>query len=101
MSTLNIFKRILAWGSHARTRSQLQELDDRSLADIGISRELLAQGVRAWPWRAADDEEAWSPLSRSRRYAQFTHALAEQDASKPAEPLEVGPVTDSDRRHAA
>jgi uncharacterized protein YjiS (DUF1127 family) len=44
----------------ARARNSLLALDDRLLKDIGISRELLLQGVSAWPWREAKVETAAS-----------------------------------------
>lgn len=34
-----------------RTLRNLSQLSDSQLEDIGVSRELLAQGVRAYPWR--------------------------------------------------
>ena len=37
--------------SKRRDRKLLLQLDDRTLTDINISRELLEQGVKAWPWR--------------------------------------------------
>ena len=44
----------------ARARQELLSLGDRTLADAGISRELLEEGVRAWPWRApVDTHEPW------------------------------------------
>ena len=38
----------------ARTLRNLNKLSESQLDDIGISRELLAQGVRAFPWRIQD-----------------------------------------------
>ncbi len=35
-------------------RAHLLSLDDRLLEDAGFSRELLEQGVKAWPWRSAE-----------------------------------------------
>ncbi|TXH71953.1 MAG: DUF1127 domain-containing protein [Thiothrix sp.] len=34
-----------------RTLRNLNKLNDSQLDDIGVSRELLAQGVQAYPWR--------------------------------------------------
>ncbi|HPQ95533.1 MAG: DUF1127 domain-containing protein [Thiothrix sp.] len=34
-----------------RVLQLFQNMNDRDLADIGISRELLNQGVKAYPWR--------------------------------------------------
>lgn len=41
--------------SKRRDRQLLLQLDDRTLTDISISRELLEQGVRAWPWTIPSD----------------------------------------------
>lgn len=97
----NFLNRLLTWASHARTRSELLELDDRSLTDIGISREMLMQGRRAWPWRAPADEEAWHPLDRSHRYWQLDHAWAELNANQTVEPVKAGPGTEADHLEAA
>lgn len=34
-----------------RARREMLRLSDRLLDDVGVSRELLEQGVDAWPWR--------------------------------------------------
>ena len=57
LNETNLFGRLLQWLNHSRTRARLSHLNDRYLADIGISRELLEQGVRAWPWRTAADAD--------------------------------------------
>jgi uncharacterized protein YjiS (DUF1127 family) len=36
--------------ARVRARNSLLALNDRQLDDIGVSRELLLQGVSAWPW---------------------------------------------------
>lgn len=36
---------------HGRLRRELLRCDDRLLADAGFSRQLLEEGVGAWPWR--------------------------------------------------
>ena len=33
-------------------RQHLRGLSDRHLEDMGLSRELINQGPKAWPWRA-------------------------------------------------
>ena len=45
------------------TRQYLLGLSDEFLAEIGISRKLLAQGPQAWPWRTGG--EAQGTLSES------------------------------------
>jgi len=51
------FQRIMEFServAHERTRRYLVSLDDRTLADMGFSRELLEQGAQAWPWRVPE-----------------------------------------------
>ena len=43
--------------THRRDREMLLKLDDRQLADIGISRELLDSGVTAWPWKVNVEDQ--------------------------------------------
>lgn len=38
----------------SRTREVLLRQSDRTLEDAGFCRELLSQGVQAWPWRRDD-----------------------------------------------
>lgn len=45
--------------SKVRTLSVLRELPEKQLADCGIDPRLLAEGIRAWPWRA-ESEENWN-----------------------------------------
>lgn len=35
----------------SQTRVYLLSMDDRLLEDAGFSRDLLLEGVKAWPWR--------------------------------------------------
>jgi uncharacterized protein YjiS (DUF1127 family) len=44
-----------------RLRSQLLMSSDRELEDMGFSRELLLQGISAWPWRV-DNEQSVATL---------------------------------------
>ena len=44
-------RRIIVRMGYERARSQLLQLSDHTLDDIGVSRALLQQGVEAWPWR--------------------------------------------------
>ena len=46
-----------------QTRQYLLGLSDEFLAEMGISRKLLAQGPDAWPWRV--DGKAQEALSQS------------------------------------
>ncbi len=42
------------------TLLQLRKMDERQLLDCGISPVLLAQGVKAWPWRELEDKPTLS-----------------------------------------
>ncbi|HPE61274.1 MAG: DUF1127 domain-containing protein [Thiothrix sp.] len=42
----------------ARVLQLFRNMSDRELADIGVSRELLNQGVQAYPWRVDEPVEA-------------------------------------------
>lgn len=42
----------------ARTLPILMQLDDHTLRAAGISRDLLNQGVTAWPWRLEENADA-------------------------------------------
>lgn len=62
---MSILERIHSLASHAALymarrsdRALLLQLDDRTLADINISRALLEAGVAAWPWRADEHDQA-------------------------------------------
>ena len=50
-----------------RTLRTFRNMNDRLLADAGISRELLEQGVRAWPWRSSDaaDNRRVAPAAKA------------------------------------
>ena len=50
-SLVNGLIRSRAYSARGLVRQELLSKDDRLLADIGISRELLEEGVGAWPWR--------------------------------------------------
>jgi uncharacterized protein YjiS (DUF1127 family) len=62
MKTTNVLKRIMQVLTNAlersgqqRSREYLLGLSDGHLDDIGLSRELLKQGPKAWPWRKLDE----------------------------------------------
>ena len=42
-------------GGRRQARRALLAKSDRLLADMGFSRELLEQGVKAWPWLVAPE----------------------------------------------
>ena len=45
-----LISKLLTWIERSRLRQELLRLDARLLEDAGYSRELLEDGVRAWPW---------------------------------------------------
>lgn len=45
-------KEAIIVSGYTRTAKELSFLSDRQLADLGISRELLSLGAKAYPWRA-------------------------------------------------
>ena len=54
MNFSKIIKRIsegLILSGYSRTAQELNLLSDKQLADIGINRELLKLGAKAFPWR--------------------------------------------------
>lgn len=74
---------------NAEVRRYLLQLSDRQLADRGFSRELLEQGLGAWPWRIDADE----------RLAHEQGAAGPREVAS-REPAPAG-VADDDHRHAA
>lgn len=50
----NGFVRFMNNAARNRLRNDLLARNDRLLEDIGVSRELLEEGVGAFPWRVAD-----------------------------------------------
>jgi len=55
MNLLDRFSNAVDRASKTRTLKVLRGLSEEQLRDVGISRQLLAEGVRAWPWRAMQD----------------------------------------------
>lgn len=55
MTLLSLFTHFTRHGfetfKRERTRQHLLALNERALADLGFERELLEQGVDAYPWR--------------------------------------------------
>ena len=48
--------------ARARTLEVLLNSSDRLLDDAGFSRDLLEQGVAAWPWRIDDQAQELPPI---------------------------------------
>ncbi|WP_455375559.1 DUF1127 domain-containing protein [Kaarinaea lacus] len=83
----------------ARARRELLSMSDRSLADIGFSRELLEIGVSAWPWRLNQDigpinfvapAATCQPPMRLHDKREYRQAVAELQAFSDLELADVG-----------
>lgn len=53
----NGYERYMTYRGREIARDHLLRCDDRMLADNNFSRELLNQGVDAWPWRTIEEQE--------------------------------------------
>ncbi|ASJ72144.1 hypothetical protein [Granulosicoccus antarcticus] len=51
------FIRASVHNGKVRARQELINMSDRQLEDFGFSKELLLEGVKAWPWRADTGSE--------------------------------------------
>ena len=47
---VRLFRVVLAWNDRSRQRHDLRRLDDRLLADIGVSRAAAAREAAKLPW---------------------------------------------------
>ena len=56
-------------------------MDEACLADLGYSRALLEDGVRAWPWRLAEDTMA--ELGRLKFSAGVRHSYGARTSEAP------------------
>lgn len=82
--------------AHARVRQELLYRDDEFLASAGISRQLLEQGINAWPWRLQDAELESQPqppeqnteIAVSKR--EYAKAVAELNGYSDAELADLG-----------
>jgi uncharacterized protein YjiS (DUF1127 family) len=90
MST--IFDHVTPWASgittylnRRRDRKLLMRLDDRTLADINISRGLLDEGLKAWPWTVPTDENTIRHES-----GRIRRAIAELRSYSDAELADLG-----------
>jgi len=72
---------LLVWLERSRSRRRMLRLQDDLLADLGCSRALLEEGVRAWPWRTTDDTMAG--LGRFRFPVGFRHAYGAPENALP------------------
>jgi uncharacterized protein YjiS (DUF1127 family) len=83
----------LTWLKCWRLRKNLLGLPPRTLADIGISAELLADGIRAWPWLTPAEDLApltFANLGRTVAEPDYAAAIAELEACSDADLLDLG-----------
>jgi uncharacterized protein YjiS (DUF1127 family) len=89
---MSLFSDLITWIERSRLRQRLLRMDARRLDDIGYSRALLEDGVRAWPWRLPVDSIAG--LGRfelgSFRGPGYAKAVAELQAYSDAELSDLG-----------
>lgn len=89
---MGLFADLMTWIERSRLRQRLLRMDDRRLEDIGYSRALLEDGVRAWPWRLPIDSIAG--LGRfelgSFRGPSYAKAVADLQAYSDAELSDLG-----------
>ena len=80
-----------------KTRRVLLTMSDRQLEDVGISRDLLAQGASAWPWRA--DTVISDDQPKRMSATEINKAIRELSDMTDKELLDLG-VTRGSIRHA-
>jgi uncharacterized protein YjiS (DUF1127 family) len=85
---MSIISTLLTWIERSRLRQNLLQLDARLLADAGFSRELVEDGVRAWPWRAPT--EPASGLGRPMTEADYRAAIAELESYSDTDLQDLG-----------
>ena len=91
----------LTWLRRWRDCRHLLRMDDRMLADIGLSRALLRDGVRSWPWLAPKDSMARLGRFRFSAWTRNGAAAAPECAALPAIVAPGDPSCDPAIRRAA
>jgi uncharacterized protein YjiS (DUF1127 family) len=90
---MGLISDLSTWFERSRLRKKLLKMDARRLDDIGYSRALLEDGVRAWPWRAPIDTIAALGrlnFSEAFRRSDYAKAVAELNAYSDAELSDLG-----------
>lgn len=77
---LSGYNSYMTYLSRVKAREVLLNSSDRTLEDLGISRQLLESGLKAWPWHKIDPE--FVPL----RFKQINNVNANYDTHAPREP---------------
>lgn len=87
-----------------KTRTMLLTMSDRQLEDVGISRALLVQGVKQWPWR---EDLTTQNVSQPRveqpgkfKAAQISKAIRELSDMSDSQLRDIG-IDRGSIRHAA
>ena len=90
---MSLISKLLTWIERSRLRQDLLRLDPRLLADAGFSPELLAAGVRAWPWHTPAEPVAGrgalhfgKPLTET----DYRAAIAELESYSDTDLLDLG-----------
>lgn len=82
------YERYMTYRGREVARDYLMRCDDRMLADNGFSRELLTQGVDAWPWRTMEEQE--TQLRATIEHATRRQAMKELSSMSDAELHDLG-----------
>src|SRR5882757_5149114 len=88
VTNMGMFSDVMTWMQRSRLRQRLLRMDQRRLDDIGYSRALLEDGVRAWPWRLPVDSIAG--LGRFALGPDYAKAIAELRAYSDADLSDLG-----------
>lgn len=80
-SILRVINEAMMGAAKERVREELLRRSDRQLDDIGVSRELLLQGVKAWPWRVNATDGANATLVQDLQ-AVTVESLSEREISR-------------------
>lgn len=87
-----------------KTRNVLLTMSDRQLEDVGISRALLIQGVKQWPWREGlvTSNASQPRVEQPGRFkaAQINKAIRELSDMSDAQLRDIG-IDRGSIRHAA
>lgn len=106
-SILRVINEAMMGAAKERVREELLRRSDRQLDDIGVSRELLLQGVKAWPWRVNATDGANATLVQdlqpvtveSLSEREISRAIAELNRCSDVELRDLG-LTRRDIPHA-
>ena len=85
-------KTVFERAGRARLRRELLKHDERTLEDMGFSRELLEAGVGSWPWRL-EAEASIGYIGNYKPYRKpvgYRQAVKELQAYSDAELAELG-----------